>query len=87
MISKRKITVANPESDTTSIPVSLHRGEKEALRLSIQLGRCLLATDNGKAIKAARFLGVPFVITPKIVVELHRLKRVPLKKAREALEN
>jgi hypothetical protein len=42
--------------------------------------------DDGKAIKAARFFGVPFIVSPKMVVELHRLEKIPLKKARKALE-
>ena len=54
--------------------------------LAIKLKRALLATDDGKAIKAARFLKVPFIITPKIVVELFRLQKISFKKARESLE-
>ena len=46
----------------------------------------IFATDDGKAIKAARFLKVPFIITPRIVLELFRLEKISLKKAREALE-
>ncbi|KKL55926.1 hypothetical protein LCGC14_2250510 [marine sediment metagenome] len=46
----------------------------------------MLATDDGKAIKAARFLKVPFVITPKIVTELFRLQKISLKKAHGSLE-
>jgi hypothetical protein len=50
------------------------------------LDRSLLATDDGKAIKAARFSNVPFIITPKIVVELFRLRKISFKRARESLE-
>ncbi len=54
--------------------------------LAIELGRSLLATDDGKAIRAARFLGVPFIVTPKIVVDLFRLQKISLEKARASLE-
>ena len=51
-----------------------------------KLGKPLLATDDGKAIKAARFLRIPFIITPKIVVELLKLKKISFKKARSSIE-
>ena len=57
-----------------------------ALLLAVKLGRLLFATDDGKAIKAARFFNVPFIITPKIVVELFRLQEISFKKAHESLE-
>jgi predicted nucleic acid-binding protein len=86
LTSKGKIKVQSPGSDRPPIPIALHKGEEEALLLAIKLGGSLLATDDGKAIKAARFLSVPFIVTPKIVVELFRLQKISLKKARESLE-
>jgi hypothetical protein len=68
------------------LPTSLHKGEKDALLLAIKLGKVLFATDDGKAIKAARFFCVPFIITPKLVVELFKLQEISLKKARGSLE-
>ena len=46
----------------------------------------VFATDDGKAIKAARFLKIPFVISPKIVTELFKLERITFKVARESIE-
>lgn len=86
LISKGAITVQSPGSAGSPLPISLHIGEAEALFLAMKLGKPLLATDDGKAIKAARFLDVPFVITPKIVVELFRLQKISFKKARGSLE-
>jgi predicted nucleic acid-binding protein len=86
LASNGTIKVQSPGSDRPPIPLSLHRGEEDALFLAIKLGRSLLATDDGKAIKAARFFNVPFIVTPKIVVELFRLQKISLKKARESLE-
>jgi hypothetical protein len=54
--------------------------------LAKKLEGSLLATDDGKAIKAARFFNVPFIITPKIVVELFRLQKISFKKARKSIE-
>ena len=56
------------------------------LLLAMELGGSVLATDDGKAIKAARFFNVPFIVTPKIVFDLFRLRKISLKKARESLE-
>jgi len=86
LVSSGKLKVQNPGNDRPHIPLSLHRGEEDALFLAIELGRSLLATDDGKAIRAARFLNVPFIVTPKIVVELFRLQKISLEKARESLE-
>jgi len=86
LMSKGAIKVQNPGSDRPTLPLSLHKGEKEALLLAIKLGRTLFATDDGKAIKAARFFNVPFIVTPKIVVEFFRLQKISFKTARESLE-
>jgi predicted nucleic acid-binding protein len=86
LTSKGVIRIQSPGSAKFPLPISLHQGEKDALLLAIELGRSLFATDDGKAIKAARFLNVPFIITPKIVVELFRLQKISFKKARESLE-
>ena len=86
LISKEAINVKSPGSAGFTMPISLHQGEQDALLLSIKLKRALLATDDGKAIRAARFLKIPFIITPKIVVELFRLQKISFKKARDSLE-
>ena len=83
---KGAITVQSPGKVRFPLPISLHQGEKDALLLAIKIRKSLLATDDGKAIKAARFLRLPFIITPKIVVELFRLQKISFKKARESLE-
>jgi len=86
LISKGAIKVQSLGSARFSLPISLDQGEEEALLLAVKLGRSLFATDDGKAIKAARFLRLPFIVTPKIVIELFRLKRISFKKAQWALE-
>jgi len=86
LVSKGAITVQNPYKDRLPMPLSLHRGEEDALLLAIKLGKALLITDDGKAIKAARYLEVPFIITPKIVVQLFKLQRISFRKGRESIE-
>jgi predicted nucleic acid-binding protein len=86
LTSKGSIQVQKPSSQQTPLPVSLHSGETEALFLAMGLTGVVLATDDGKAIKAARFAKIPFIITPKIVVELFKLGTISFKKARDSLE-
>jgi predicted nucleic acid-binding protein len=86
LIGKRMIKVRNPSTAKPTLPLSLHRGEEEALMLASELKEALFVTDDGKAIKAARFLKLPFTITPKIVVELFRLQKLSLNGARQSLE-
>ena len=84
--SKGSIKVQSIVIDRPPSSLSLHKGEEEALLLAKNLSGSLLATDDGKAIKAARFFSVPFIITPKIVVELFKLQKISFKKARGSIE-
>ncbi|NVM20786.1 MAG: hypothetical protein HWN68_03275 [Desulfobacterales bacterium] len=54
LVSKGAIKVKRPGSAGFPLPISLHQGEKDALLLAIKLGKPVLATDDGKAIKFAR---------------------------------
>jgi hypothetical protein len=54
--------------------------------LALEMKETLFATDDGKAIKAARFLRVPFIISPRIVIEMLRSGKISFKNARESLE-
>lgn len=86
MIDRSQVNVTRPTESRLSLPFPIHRGEKEALLLSLQYDKTLLATDDGKAIKAARFLNIPFIISPKLVVELARRGWIPFDRARASLE-
>ena len=86
LISNDTIRVRDPEGTKSPLRMSLHRGEKQALLLALHMKDSIFATDDGKAIRAARFLKVPFIVAPKIVVELFRLEKISFKKARESLE-
>jgi predicted nucleic acid-binding protein len=86
LISKGAIAVQDPGEIEIPIPWSIRQGEKEALKLMLRNKGAVLATDDGKAIKSARFLHLPFIVTPKIVTDLFRLKKIPFTKAKESLE-
>jgi predicted nucleic acid-binding protein len=86
LVSKGKIRIKAPRQVKLSLPLSLHKGEEEALMLAAEAKGTIFATDDGKAIKAARFLRVPFIISPKIVLEIFRSGKISFKDARESLE-
>ena len=81
LISKGHIIVRDPEKAEFQLPLSLHQGENDALSLAIETQNSLFATDDGKAIKAAKFLQIPFINTPKIVIELFRLGKISFEDA------
>jgi len=86
MINTGAIEITSPGEGRLHLPFSVHRGEKEALLLSLKFKKALFATDDGKAIKAARFLNIPFIISLKMVIELVRLKLISFPKARKSIE-
>ena len=86
MVEDGILKVSVPAEDRLPMPFAVHRGEKEALLLSLQGNRALLATDDGRAIKAARFLRIPFIISPKMVLRLAAQQLVSYSKARMSLE-
>ena len=86
LISKGLIRTQNPGTARFQLPLSLHRGEDDGLRLALELGNAIFATDDGKVIRAAKFLNIPFIITPKMVVDLFRLERITFVKARQSIE-
>ena len=80
------IKVRRCSSRKLKFPIRLHPGERDALKLALEAEGSMLATDDGKAIKAARLLGIPFIITPRIVTELFRLGEIPFSVARVSIE-
>ena len=86
LVSDQKIRIQDPVVAKQKLPVTLHQGEKDALFLALNLKRAIFATDDKKAIKAAKFFNLPFIITPKIVVDLFKLKIISFEEARRSIE-
>jgi predicted nucleic acid-binding protein len=86
LVARGRIIVRDPQRVEFHTPLSLHYGDKDALVLAREQQGSLFASDDGKAIKAARFLRIPFIVTPKIVIELCRRGKISLKRGQEALE-
>ena len=86
MIARGAIRLPLPEKAGSPFPFQFTGGKKEALLLSLEYNKSLLATDDGRAIKAARFLDIPFIISPKMVIELARREWISYSKTRISLE-
>ena len=86
LISQGVIKIQDPAKVEFRPPLALHQGEKDALLLAREISNSLFATDDRKAIKAAKFLNVPFIITPKIVIELFQIQKISFNVARESIE-
>lgn len=82
MISEVKIS----SSTAFRAEFGLGAGEAEAVQLSAQ-GGYLLATDDGKAIKTAKILGIPFITAIHCLIHLHKNKVIDTKMALEKLKN
>lgn len=86
LITNKKLKVQNPKDHNFVFPVSLGQGEKDALLLARETKASLFATDDLKAIKTAKFLNLPFIITPRIIIDLYKLNKISRKQARKAIE-
>ncbi|MBI4430613.1 MAG: hypothetical protein HY587_02750 [Candidatus Omnitrophica bacterium] len=61
-------------------------GEKEAIELCMELPGSILLTDDGDAVRAARYLRVPFIISPVVAVDLFKLGKISFERAKQAIE-
>ncbi len=86
LVSAKKIRVAGVDRTASKLPVSLGKGELEALALVKQTDGSILLTDDGRAIKACRYMKLPFLISPKMTVELYRLGKIDFNKAKNSIE-
>ena len=86
LVSEKGIKVAKIDMRVNKLSMSLGKGELEALLLSKQTANSILLTDDGKAIKACRHMKLPFLISPKIVVELYRLGKINFTKTKGSIE-
>ncbi len=69
-----------------SLPLALGRGEAAAIRLLLQADADVLLSDDGRAIRTCRIMGLSFTTSPRVVVDLYREGVIRLPKARTALE-
>jgi predicted nucleic acid-binding protein len=86
LVSNNAMRVRSSVKKKQTLPITMHQGEEDAIMLAAVTKDALFASDDGKAIKAAKFLNVPFAISPKLVVALYKLQKIYFRKARDSLE-
>jgi predicted nucleic acid-binding protein len=86
LVKSEKVIVHSPKSPNIDFPVTLGLGEKDALLLAHEIDKSLFATDDRKAIKTAKYLNLPFIITPRIIIDLFHSKKIQRKQARQSIE-
>ncbi|OGH55718.1 MAG: hypothetical protein A3G34_01455 [Candidatus Lindowbacteria bacterium RIFCSPLOWO2_12_FULL_62_27] len=77
---RRASAAAAPE-----LPFRLGRGESAAIALAVKLKADALLTDDGKAIKACRFLSIPYTTSPQVLIDLVRFRKISVDRARSAM--
>ena len=86
LIQSKKIEVISIEKRKVKFPITLDEGETEAIILTRQMGDAILVTDDGKAIKACRYLKIPFIISPKVVTDLYRSREIDMMDAKHSID-
>lgn len=72
--------------ELSPVPLALGRGEHEAVSLFLQERADAVLTDDGRAIRTCRLLGIPYLTSPGAVVELFLRGDLTAAEARLALE-
>jgi len=86
LIKDKKIKVIKLKVSDRALPIYMDKGEAETLLLARQTTDAIVATDDGKAIKACRYLNLSFIISPRIALELYRLNKIDFDRARSSVE-
>jgi predicted nucleic acid-binding protein len=85
LVQSKKIEVISLQKGRAKFPITLDEGETEAILLTRQIGNATFVTDDGKAIKACRYLKIPFTISPKVVIDLYRLGKIDIMDANHSI--
>jgi predicted nucleic acid-binding protein len=66
------------------LPLDLGRGERDAIRLFLELEAEVLLADDRRALRVCRLLDIPFATTPRLIVDLRRSGVIEPAEARRA---
>jgi predicted nucleic acid-binding protein len=86
LVDGKKIEVISIKRQKLKFPITLGEGEIEAIILTQQIENAIWVTDDGRAIKACRYLKVPFIISPKVVVNLYQLGKIDFTVAKTSID-
>lgn len=86
LVKNRKIEVFSTEKQKFQFPLTLGEGEMEAIVLTRHMENAILVTDDGKAIKACRYLKIPFMISPKVITALYQFGKIGFMDAKTSID-
>lgn len=86
LVKNRRIEVITIKRQKLRFPITLGEGEIEAIILAQQMENATLVTDDGKAIKACRYLKIPFIISPKVITALYQLEKIGFRDAKTSID-
>lgn len=82
----KKLIVKRVDTSKITFVYSVGQGEKEAIALSLQYPSSILLTDDGHAVKIARYLKRSFTISPLVAVDLYKMDKISFGETKRAIE-
>ena len=85
-VQDKKIEVKKVDARKHEFLLKVNQGEREAIALSLEFPESILLTDDGNAVKIARFMKKSFIISPLVVLDLYQLEKISYERARKSIE-
>ena len=82
----KKIRVEKVDVSNVHYMYKINQGEKEAIALSLRDPESTLLTDDGNAVKIAKYLNKRFIISPLVVVDLYQMGKISYEKGKSSIE-
>ena len=82
----KKLEVKKVDASKYKFLYKVSQGEKEAIALSLEYAESILLTDDGNAVKIAKYLKKAFIISPLVVLDLYQLEKISYETARRSIE-
>lgn len=82
----KKLEVKRVDTRKHKFLHKVNQGEKEAIALSLEYPESILLTDDGNAVKIARYLKKAFIISPLVVLDLYQLEKISHETAKKSIE-
>lgn len=85
-VHDKKLKVKKVDAHKHKFVYKVNQGEREAIALSLEYPESILLTDDGNAVKIAKYLKKPFIISPLVVLDFYRLEKISHETARKSIE-
>lgn len=82
----KKLEVKKADTRQHQFLHKVSQGEKEAIALSLEFPESILLTDDGNAVKIAKYLKKAFIISPLVVIDLYQLEKISYDMAKKSIE-